>query len=195
VLLILGSLRCRYCKLNEAVIRPNGNLLCLDDHVHVVTDHSESVAWTRSTSPFQRDVSCAIDTRRRKQIFPGRKRAFGSPPRTRYNTDSASKKQQRTTTASVGHLLDGMLTGQVVWSTINAMAENTYNIHEAKAQFSKLVRMVEQGQEILIARDGTVIARLVPELRRAKIQLGRDAGKIVIADDFDEPLEDFEGYQ
>jgi prevent-host-death family protein len=69
-----------------------------------------------------------------------------------------------------------------------------YNIHEAKAQFSKLMRQVEAGNEILIARDGTVIARVVPEVRPASIQIGRDAGKGRIAADFDAPLDDFADY-
>lgn len=72
---------------------------------------------------------------------------------------------------------------------------DTYNIHEAKAQFSKLMRQVEEGREILIARDGTVVARLVPEVRPASIQIGRDAGKGRIAADFDAPLDDFADYE
>jgi prevent-host-death family protein len=74
------------------------------------------------------------------------------------------------------------------------MGSEAYNIHEAKAQFSKLIRLVEQGQEILIARDGRVIARLVPEVRPAAIAIGRDAGRGRIADDFDAPLADFADY-
>ena len=70
-----------------------------------------------------------------------------------------------------------------------------FNIHEAKTQFSRLMRRVEQGQEVLIARDGVVIARIVPETRRLGIVLGRDAGKASIAPDFDAPLEDFAEYE
>lgn len=79
-------------------------------------------------------------------------------------------------------------------ATINAMASDTYNIHEAKAQFSKLLRQVEQGREIFIARDGVVVARLVPQLRPATIQLGRDAGKGRMTADFDAPLAEFAEY-
>jgi antitoxin (DNA-binding transcriptional repressor) of toxin-antitoxin stability system len=35
-----------------------------------------------------------------------------------------------------------------------------YNVHQAKTQLSKLLQLVEQGQEVIIARDGTPIARL-----------------------------------
>jgi antitoxin (DNA-binding transcriptional repressor) of toxin-antitoxin stability system len=38
----------------------------------------------------------------------------------------------------------------------------TVNMHEAKTQFSKLAKLVEGGQEVLIARNGEVIMKLVP---------------------------------
>jgi antitoxin (DNA-binding transcriptional repressor) of toxin-antitoxin stability system len=37
----------------------------------------------------------------------------------------------------------------------------TVNMHEAKTNFSKLAKIVEQGEEVLIARDGSVIMKLV----------------------------------
>lgn len=64
------------------------------------------------------------------------------------------------------------------------------NIHEAKTQLSQLLARVEAGEEIVIARAGRPIARLcrydAPEGR----QLGRDAGALVVPDDFDAPLPD-----
>ena len=63
------------------------------------------------------------------------------------------------------------------------------NVHEAKTQLSKLLARVAAGEEIVIARDGTPVARLVPvEKKRAKRVPGMDAGKVWIADDFDDPL-------
>ena len=41
------------------------------------------------------------------------------------------------------------------------MAE-TFNIHDAKTHFSKLVAKVEAGEEVVIARGGRPCARLVP---------------------------------
>ena len=38
----------------------------------------------------------------------------------------------------------------------------TANMHEAKTHFSKLAKLVEGGQEVLIARNGEVIMKLVP---------------------------------
>lgn len=65
----------------------------------------------------------------------------------------------------------------------------TVNMHEAKTQFSKLIARVEAGEEIVIARDGTPVARLVAERpARAKRLPGRDRDLFVVPDDFDAPL-------
>lgn len=71
----------------------------------------------------------------------------------------------------------------------------TFNIHEAKAQFSRILRQIEQGEEVLIARGGVVIARIVPERAVRGFQIGRDAGKGKIGEDFDAPLPAFEPYE
>lgn len=67
------------------------------------------------------------------------------------------------------------------------------NIHAAKTHLSRLIKRVERGEEIVIARAGKPVARLVPaEPKPAPIELGSERGKIIISDDFDEPLsEDF----
>jgi prevent-host-death family protein len=66
---------------------------------------------------------------------------------------------------------------------------DTVNIHEAKTQFSKIVARVEAGEEIVIARDGVPIARLVairqPLTKRIS---GRDRDVFSVPDDFDAPL-------
>ena len=63
------------------------------------------------------------------------------------------------------------------------------NMHEAKTQFSKLIARVEAGEEIIIARDGTPVARLVAVHRpTAKRVPGRDRGLFSVPDDFDAPL-------
>ncbi len=61
-----------------------------------------------------------------------------------------------------------------------------YNVHEAKTHLSKLLERAEAGEEIVIARGGKPVARLVP-VRRAGVprQLGLYAGEVWIADDFD----------
>lgn len=63
------------------------------------------------------------------------------------------------------------------------------NIHDAKTHFSKLIEEVERGEEVIIARAGTPVAKLVrfePEPPRRK--LGQLRGQIWISPDFDEPL-------
>ncbi len=65
----------------------------------------------------------------------------------------------------------------------------TVNIFQAKTQLSKLVQMVERGEEVIIARAGKPVARLTQlEPKKAKIRFGGLKGKIWIADDFDAPL-------
>jgi prevent-host-death family protein len=67
----------------------------------------------------------------------------------------------------------------------------TINIHEAKTHFSRLVERAERGEEIIIARSGRPVARLVPLEGQEKPRVfGRMRGKIRIADDFDAPLPD-----
>jgi prevent-host-death family protein len=69
----------------------------------------------------------------------------------------------------------------------------TVNVHEAKTQFSKLLRRVAAGEEIAIANRGVPVARLLPvatnELPVYR-QLGIESGRVKMADDFDAPLPD-----
>lgn len=61
------------------------------------------------------------------------------------------------------------------------------NIYEAKTQFSKLVERVAAGEEIVIARAGHPVAKLVPYNESATPRTpGGWEGKVVIHDDFDE---------
>lgn len=63
----------------------------------------------------------------------------------------------------------------------------TINVHEAKTHLSRLLESVEEGEEVIIARAGKPIAKLVP-LKRAPRRPGGLKGKIRIHPDFDEPL-------
>lgn len=63
------------------------------------------------------------------------------------------------------------------------------NIHQAKTHLSRLLRRVAAGEEIIIAKAGRPLARLVPfSARRDNRRLGAEKGRIVVADDFDAPL-------
>jgi len=69
------------------------------------------------------------------------------------------------------------------------------NIHEAQTNFSNLISRVFGGEEIVILYDNKPIAKLVPiNGFKPKRRLGTAKGKIKIADDFDEPLNDFKEY-
>ena len=69
--------------------------------------------------------------------------------------------------------------------------KTSVNVHEAKTHLSRLLARVENGEEIVIARSGVPIARLVPADRAsARRALGADAGAFVVPDDFDAPLPD-----
>jgi prevent-host-death family protein len=64
----------------------------------------------------------------------------------------------------------------------------TVNVHEAKTHLSRLLQDVEAGREVVIARAGRPVARLVPASRTSSRVLGRERGSIWIAADFDEPM-------
>jgi len=68
---------------------------------------------------------------------------------------------------------------------------HTYNIHEAKTNFSKLVHDASQGEEVIIAKSGKPILKLVryqPKKKKSKRELGFLKGKIKFSKDFDAPL-------
>lgn len=67
----------------------------------------------------------------------------------------------------------------------------TVNIHAAKTQLSRLLEQVEEGEEIVIARAGKPIARIVPLVpSRPKRKLGILEGQYTVADNIDDPLPD-----
>jgi prevent-host-death family protein len=73
------------------------------------------------------------------------------------------------------------------------VSSNQVNIGEAKTHLSRLLERVAAGEEIIISKANRPIARLVP-LERASTprRPGRFAGQIVVHDDFDAPLPEFE---
>jgi prevent-host-death family protein len=65
---------------------------------------------------------------------------------------------------------------------------DSVNIHDAKTHLSRLVERVEAGEEVVIARAGRPVARLVPyRARREPRQPGLLKGKVRLADDWDSP--------
>jgi prevent-host-death family protein len=65
------------------------------------------------------------------------------------------------------------------------------NIHQAKTHFSRLLQRVAGGEEVIIARAGVPVARLVAiDHEKKERPLGFARGQVWIADDFDAPLPD-----
>lgn len=70
------------------------------------------------------------------------------------------------------------------------------SIHEAKTHLSRLITRAEAGEEVVIRRGPTPVAKLTayePPHREPREPGGLE-GQIWIADDFDEPLEEFRDY-
>jgi prevent-host-death family protein len=68
--------------------------------------------------------------------------------------------------------------------------EERVNIYEAKTGLSRLIDRVEAGEEVVIARAGRPVARLVPyRVRRAPRVPGIWRGRVRLAADFDVPDE------
>jgi prevent-host-death family protein len=62
------------------------------------------------------------------------------------------------------------------------------NIHEAKTHLSRLVERVVAGEEVILARAGRPVARLVPyRPRREARRLGQWNGRLWLAPDWDSP--------
>jgi prevent-host-death family protein len=63
------------------------------------------------------------------------------------------------------------------------------NVHEAKTHLSRFIEAVEAGEEVVIAKAGKPVARLVPIRRTTRRRkLGLLDGKFKIPDDFNAPL-------
>jgi len=67
----------------------------------------------------------------------------------------------------------------------------TVNVHAAKSQLSRLLDAVAAGEEVIIAKAGEPVARLVPfKGKKEPRRLGTLAGKLHVPDNFDDPLPD-----
>ena len=62
------------------------------------------------------------------------------------------------------------------------------NVHQAKTELSRLLARVEAGEDVVIARRGQPVARLVACAARVKRQPDVLKGKIVVPDTFLDPL-------
>lgn len=69
------------------------------------------------------------------------------------------------------------------------MSESVYNLYEAKTALSQLVARAAAGEEIVIAKAGTPMAKLVPfKGPKTRRQPGGWEGRLFVAEDFDDEL-------
>ncbi len=64
----------------------------------------------------------------------------------------------------------------------------TVNVHEAKTQLSRLLDLLEQGEEVVIARHGHPVARLVRATPNTKPKLGAMKGEFSWREGWERPL-------
>ena len=67
---------------------------------------------------------------------------------------------------------------------------NRVDVQEAKDNFAELLRMVSNGDRVIITRSGKPIAKIVPIESAQKRQFGVDAGRFEVPADFDESLDE-----
>ena len=71
----------------------------------------------------------------------------------------------------------------------------TINIYQAKAQFSKLIELVQAGEKVIISKNNKPVAMLEPIPSAGKKRtLGTAKGQISMTPDFNAPLDDFREY-
>ena len=71
------------------------------------------------------------------------------------------------------------------------------NLADASKHLPELIEAAKGGEEIIITKDEQPVVKLVlvpPVKKRRPAKAGTAKGLITIADDFDEPLEDFKDY-
>jgi prevent-host-death family protein len=64
------------------------------------------------------------------------------------------------------------------------------NMHEAKTQFSKLIAKVEAGEDVIIARNGKPVAKLIRIMPTKRAKFGFAKGTIKIIGDINDPMPD-----
>lgn len=63
-----------------------------------------------------------------------------------------------------------------------------FNIHDAKTHLSRIIDRVEHGEEIIISRSGTPVAKVIPLNRTVnRVARGSLAGQLTMTDDWDSP--------
>lgn len=71
---------------------------------------------------------------------------------------------------------------------MSSEALDQFNIHDAKTNLSRIIERVEHGEEIIISRAGTPVAKVIPLVRRVT-RRGRGSlvGRLALTDGWDSP--------
>ncbi|MEU0371111.1 type II toxin-antitoxin system prevent-host-death family antitoxin [Streptomyces sp. NPDC006283] len=73
-------------------------------------------------------------------------------------------------------------------------AARQYNVHEAKTHFSKILEAVATGEEVIISKSGSPVAKVVPLASKVRrTARGSLTEPVVFRDDFDD-MSDDEGF-
>lgn len=63
-----------------------------------------------------------------------------------------------------------------------------FNMHETKTHLSRIIERVERGEEVIIDRAGTPVAKIIPLVRRVnRTAVGSLAGQLDLSGDWDAP--------
>lgn len=68
------------------------------------------------------------------------------------------------------------------------------SVYEAKSKLSQMINAALEGEEVVITRNGKDTVKLTPVKKKKSDWIGMYEGQIMIHDDFDDPLEEFEEY-
>ncbi|MBW3569925.1 MAG: type II toxin-antitoxin system prevent-host-death family antitoxin [Gemmatimonadetes bacterium] len=75
------------------------------------------------------------------------------------------------------------------------MSQHAIDLTHAQTRLPELVRQAARGEDVILTDAGEAVAKIIPITRaRGPRQFGSAKGLIHMADDFDEPLEEFEDY-
>lgn len=70
-----------------------------------------------------------------------------------------------------------------------------YNVADAKARLSSVVREALSGYDVVIAKDNKPLVKVVPVSGSGRRAPGSARGQVTMAPDFDAPLDDFAPYR
>ena len=98
--------------------------------------------------------------------------------------------QQLYMTASITNVSASILSSTV--TSTEEMVMHTVGLKEAAGRLAELIDEVAHGEEVVITREDGSTFKIVPVAPYPKF--GSAKGLVKMAEDFDEPLEDFQAY-